>query len=216
MMLSRISLLVSCLILFAQLVACTFDWSVYPSCAQPALQNNAPESCDYGSDEVDITLTDDCLCSDNGFIESAASEIYTSCGCEILTTSADLMNTACSEYAPGFLQLTVAEIIYAGDGGQSVCGYKSAASTSASIAAATSSSTAPASTQSTSPSTGSASAPTTASAPSSNNNNGGGGGGSNLGVGGIIGIVAGICTIIGTIVTIWMCCRRRRYVLLGK
>ena len=157
-----------------------------------AMQDNAPQSCDYGAD---VWSTNFCLCSDNSFIDGAAAQIYTSCGCGVLTTSAEALYTICTEYAPGALQLTIAEIIYAGDGGQSVGENGNVASTPTSTAA---------------------SAPSTPSTSTSNSNGSGGGsntgsggGASDLSVGGIIGIVAGICTIIGLPVTIWMCCRRR-------
>lgn len=208
-MLSRVSLLGLCLIFHASLIACSFDFSVYPLCAQPGLQNNAPVSCDYGSDQADITLTDDCLCGDNGFVEGAAAAIYTSCGCDVLTTSAQLMYTACTEYAPGFLQFSVAEIIYAGDGGQSICGY-SAPSSSASPAA-------PSTTPTSAPTTTPTSAPTTTPAAGGSSGEGGtSGGGSKLSLAGIIGIIASICTIIGLPIAIWMCCCRGRYQRLGQ
>jgi hypothetical protein len=56
-MLSHVPLLGLYLISQAGLIAWAFDFSVYPLCAQPALQNNALVSCDYGLDQVDITLT---------------------------------------------------------------------------------------------------------------------------------------------------------------
>ena len=204
------------LICHVRLAACTYDFSIYPACAQPALLDNAPESCDYGSDPSDITNTDECLCSDPAFVESVAQAIYTSCGCDILTTSAQALYAACNYYASGSLQFDVAQIVSAGDGGQSVCGASSAAtsSTPAPVAAAVPSST---TTQPGSSPT-SASAASSASSASNNPNDGGGGGGgggggSLLTLNAKIGIGAGICGIVGVFIAIaaWRWPRRRRY-----
>lgn len=83
------------------------------------MQNNAPQSCDY---DVDVSSTNFRLCSDNSFIDRAAIEIYTSCGCGVLTASAQTLYAICTDYAPGTLQFTMSEIVYADDGEQSVCG----------------------------------------------------------------------------------------------
>jgi len=193
MMLNSVLLLAFYLAFHAPLVTCSFNWASFPVCAQPAMEDNAPQSCDYGAD---VSSTNFCLCSDNSFIDGAATEIYTSCGCGVLTTSAETLYTLCTEYAPGALQLTMAEIVYAGDGGQSVCGNGNAASTPTSTAAAA-------------PETPSTSPTSNSNAGGGGSNTGSGGGAPDLSIGGIIGIVAGICTIIGLPVTIWMCCRQR-------
>lgn len=78
MMLNSVLLLAFYVVFHAPLVACSFNWASFPVCAQPAMQDNAPQSCDYGAD---VSSTNFCLCSDNSFIDGAATEIYTSCGC---------------------------------------------------------------------------------------------------------------------------------------
>jgi uncharacterized membrane protein YgcG len=217
---------------YARLIACLFDFSVYPLCAQQPLLDNAPSSCDYGSDELDIATTDNCLCSDNAFLQGAAAEIYTSCGCEVLSTSASLLSAACNLYAPGALLFSVAQIMSAGDGGQAVCANPSAASTSAAPVAGNSATDVPTSTQATtvdavtSSYTTPTSPSTTSSTPSSNNGNGGGGGGGggggntqgSGGAGATIAIIASVCTIVTTAIAIWgcLCYRKHRYRPLGQ
>lgn len=157
------------------------------------MQDNAPQSCDYGAD---VSSTNFCLCSGNSFINGAATEIYISCGRGVLTTSAQTLYTICTEYAPGALQLTMAEIVYAGDGGQSVAGIGTQRRHLPRLRRRL-----PRLLQLHQQATATLVGVTPIQAVEA--------GASDLSVGGIIGIVAGICMIIGLPVTIWMCCRRR-------
>ena len=116
--LTQIALLVA---IFSSKVLAVFDWAPYPPCAQTQLQNNAPESCDYGSATTDESdQTNACLCPDTAFIQDAASAIYLNCGCDDLSISANILPSLCSN-SGSTSALTASEIVSAGDGDESTC-----------------------------------------------------------------------------------------------
>ena len=76
-----------------------FDWNNFPLCAQPVLQANAPQSCDYGSDNPsEAAETDACLCQNLGFLTDAAQGIFGACGCDVLDQSAQTLTNNCAKY----------------------------------------------------------------------------------------------------------------------
>jgi hypothetical protein len=60
------------------------------------------------------------MCTNKDFLNDAAQAIYTNCGCDDLITSASLIVTNCESFGTTPIY-DEAQIISAGDGGQSVC-----------------------------------------------------------------------------------------------
>jgi hypothetical protein len=104
------------------LVFAAFNFNNYPECAQSLCYELAPPSCDFGSaDDYEAEQTDACLCTNNGFISDLASEIYKTCGCQVLTTSAQVFNDNCAKYQTTSV-ISVEDFITEGDGGHTSCG----------------------------------------------------------------------------------------------
>jgi hypothetical protein len=113
-------LLVSCLSIPCVLAA--FNFNNYPECAQSFCYELAPPSCDYGSDiDAETEQTDSCLCTNTGFISDLAAHIFQTCGCQILTTSAEVFNDNCAKYQTTSV-VSVEDFISLGDGGHTSCG----------------------------------------------------------------------------------------------
>lgn len=187
------------LCLYQRVTNAAFNFATYPLCAQTQLQANAPENCDYGdSTDAQTYESNECLCADVSFLTGSARGIYTDCGCDDLLTSAGLIITYCGNSdTPSILDQ--AQIISAGDGGQSECqnAYSATSiSTFSPLSVSTSNQvSAPTSIQAFVPTPSQASTPTPsqASTPTSSqtsattsastaNNKGNGGGGGNLSV----------------------------------
>ena len=113
-------LLISCLSVTSVLAA--FNFNNYPECAQSLCYELAPPSCDYGSDtDAETEQTDSCLCTNTGFISDLAAHIFQTCGCQILTTSAEVFNDNCAKYQTTSV-VSVEDFISLGDGGHTSCG----------------------------------------------------------------------------------------------
>lgn len=80
---------------FLPSVLADLDFSAYPQCAQPILYGNAPASCDYGDVGSETQLTNQCLCSNRGFLTDSAKDIYANCGCSDLQASAQTNSDNC-------------------------------------------------------------------------------------------------------------------------
>jgi hypothetical protein len=99
----------------------TAQWAPYPACVQQLQLNNGPADCNFGwSTQEEVDQSNACLCPNEGYESETARTIYTNCGCNDLITSASLMVTAC-EISGTISIYDEAQIISAGDGGQSVC-----------------------------------------------------------------------------------------------
>ncbi len=103
----------------------TAQWAPYPACVQQLQLNSqlnyGPADCNFGwSTQEEIDQSNACLCPVADYESETARAIYTNCGCNDLITSASLMVTAC-ELSGTISFYDEAQIISAGDGGQSVC-----------------------------------------------------------------------------------------------
>jgi hypothetical protein len=102
-------------------VLAAFNFNNYPECAQSLCYELAPASCDFGSaDDYEAEQTDACLCTNSGFISDLASDIYKTCGCQVLTTSAQVFNDNCAKYQTTSV-ISVEDFIAEGDGGHTSC-----------------------------------------------------------------------------------------------
>lgn len=105
-------------------VLATFNFNNYPECAQSILYNFAPSQCDYGSDTTaDSQQTNLCLCSNSGWISDSAKAIYHSCGCQDLTTSAQISSDNCAT-TDTLSVISIQDYIEDGTGGSSSCWSK--------------------------------------------------------------------------------------------
>jgi hypothetical protein len=108
-------------LLSARLTLTTFNFSTYPNCAQPYLYTHAPSSCDYGDNtNSEETMSNECLCTNTNFLDSAADDIWRNCGCEILSTSANYIVGTCEALgvAPTY---SAEQIIRHDDGDEVTC-----------------------------------------------------------------------------------------------
>ena len=107
------------------------DWSDYPTCAQPQLQDTAPIDCDYGDEGGGAVESNSCLCTDDNFLNAAALAIYNNCGCTDLVKSANAFISNCDETDTPAV-LNTEEFVAAGDGGLPTCSSGGTKSSSAS------------------------------------------------------------------------------------
>ena len=77
-------------------ISASFDFYIYPICAQPILDSTAPSRCDYGQETTGEVVEEvACLCSDASWLNNAASQIGGSCGCTDLIDSAKTLSSGC-------------------------------------------------------------------------------------------------------------------------
>jgi hypothetical protein len=103
-------------------VLATFNFDNYPECAQTICYEFAPPSCDFGSaTDTEAEQTNYCLCTNTGFISDLAAQIFQTCGCQSLTTSAQTFNDNCARHETVSV-VSVEDFISLGDGGHTSCG----------------------------------------------------------------------------------------------
>jgi hypothetical protein len=97
--------------------SCDVGFEPYPECAREYLCNVVPTDClNLGT----ASNTDECLCTSTTFLTNSALSIYANCGCDILSRTATLIASICSEYAPD-APVSAQDYIAGGNGGQSAC-----------------------------------------------------------------------------------------------
>lgn len=102
------------LLSFAVSLRAAFNFNNFPIYAQSVLYTFAPASCDYGDgNNVDTVRTDNCLCTNLGFLHDSALNIFQACGCQDLQTSAQVISNNCAKYQTNSA-LSVEDYINAG------------------------------------------------------------------------------------------------------
>jgi hypothetical protein len=113
-------LLLSCLSVSSVLAA--FNFNNYPECAQSTCYEFAPPSCDFGNaTDAESEQTDYCLCTNKGFVSDIAAQIFQICGCQVLTTSAQVFYDNCVNFQTSSV-VSIEDFISLGDGGHTSCG----------------------------------------------------------------------------------------------
>jgi len=94
----RRAILLVFLIAYAACVKANFV--KYPSCAQPILVSAFSQTgCNAGdATTLETEITDQCLCRDQGYLTDIARGVYTSCGCDVLKTVAQVNDNTCSHF----------------------------------------------------------------------------------------------------------------------
>ena len=101
------------LLIFLSLLhaAASFNFDLFPVCAQPYLYNTAPDECD----STDLAATNKCLCGNEDWLNLVAQSIRSHCGCSTLINSASVLESACYlSNTPAVL--TQGQLVNAGQG----------------------------------------------------------------------------------------------------
>lgn len=110
-------LLVWCLSISS--VLANFNFDNYPECAQTICYALAPQSCN--DPHFRAPPNESCFCTNAAFIIDLAGQIFNTCGCRTLKTSAQVQNDYCAKSQTDSA-VSVEYFISLGDGGHTSCG----------------------------------------------------------------------------------------------